>query len=183
MSESPRRYLTTPIYYASGEPHIGHAYTTFLADTLARYHRQCGARVFFLTGTDEYGQKIQEEAAKRGVEPQQLCDEMATRFASAWKEMDIEYDRFIRTTEKEHRGVVRAFLTRLNAKGFIYDALYSGWYCIHFEGDLHRDAGTKDKARAMSVSETATELRFGGEVMGAATAGPIDQPLKSDKTL
>ncbi len=133
MNELRRRYLTTPIYYASGEPHIGHAYTTFLADTLARYHRQSGAHVFLLTGTDEYGQKIQEEAAKRGVEPQQLCDEMAARFASAWKEMDIEYDRFIRTTEEEHRGVVQAFLTRLHRRGFIYDDIYSGWYCVHEE--------------------------------------------------
>ena len=133
MSGSPKRYLTTPIYYASGEPHIGHAYTTFLTDTLARYHRQTGAKVFFLTGTDEYGQKIQEEAAKRGVEPRQLCDEMAARFASAWQDMDIAYDRFIRTTETEHRLVVQAFLSHLNRRGFIYDALYSGWYCVHEE--------------------------------------------------
>ncbi len=133
MNDSLRQYLTTPIYYASGEPHIGHAYTTFLADTIARYHRQSGARVFLLTGTDEYGQKIQEEATKRGVEPQQLCDEMAAYFASAWEEMDIQYDRFIRTTEEEHAGVVRAFLTRLNDRGFIYDDLYSGWYCVHEE--------------------------------------------------
>ena len=133
MSEPEKRYLTTPIYYASGEPHIGHAYTTFLADTLARYHNQSGADVFFLTGTDEYGQKIQEEASKRGVEPQKLCDEMAYRFASAWQDMDIAYDRFIRTTEDEHRLVVQAFLTRLHRRGFIYDDLYSGWYCVHEE--------------------------------------------------
>lgn len=126
-------YLTTPIYYASGEPHIGHAYTTFLADTLARYHRQSGADVFFLTGTDEHGQKIQEEAAKRGVTPQELCDEMAARFAAAWKEMDIEYDRFIRTTEEHHRKVVESFLTRLNDRGFIYEDVYGGWYCVSDE--------------------------------------------------
>ena len=133
MSSPPRRYLTTPIYYASGEPHIGHAYTTFLADTLARYYRQSGADVFFLTGTDEHGQKIQEEAAKRGVTPQQLCDEMAARFANAWKEMDIEYDRFIRTTEEGHRRVVEAFLTRLYDRGFIYEDVYGGWYCVSDE--------------------------------------------------
>lgn len=130
MTGRTRKYLTTPIYYASGEPHIGHAYTTFLADTLARYHRQSGSEVFFLTGTDEHGQKIQEEAARRGLEPQALCDEMAGRFADAWKEMDIAYDRFIRTTEAEHRGVVAAFLTHLNDRGYIYDDLYSGWYCV-----------------------------------------------------
>ena len=128
-----RRYLTTPIYYASGEPHIGHAYSTFLADALARYYRQSGTRVFFLTGTDEFGQKIQEEAAKRAVEPQALCDRMAARFESAWREMDIDYDRFIRTTEAEHQRVVQAFLDRLNRRGYIYADLYSGWYCVHEE--------------------------------------------------
>ena len=133
MTEASSRYLTTPIYYATGAPHIGHAYTTFLADTLARYYRQAGARVLFLTGTDEHGQKIQEEAARRGLEPQQLCDEMAARFVGAWSELDIEYDRFIRTTEAEHRAVVRAFLVRLHARGLIYEDLYKGWYCVHEE--------------------------------------------------
>ena len=127
------RYLTTPIYYATGEPHIGHAYSTFLADALARYYRQSGARVFFLTGTDEFGQKIQEEAARRAVEPQVLCDRMASRFESAWREMDIRYDRFIRTTETGHQRVVQAFLDRLNRRGYIYDDIYSGWYCVHEE--------------------------------------------------
>ena len=130
VTERPRQYLTTPIYYPSGEPHIGHAYTTFLADTLARYHRQSGARVFFLTGTDEHGQKMQEEALKRGLEPRQLADEMAARFQGAWNDMDIGYDRFIRTTEPEHYRVVTAFLTRLHERGFIYDGTYAGWYCV-----------------------------------------------------
>ena len=133
MSDLPRTYLTTPIYYATGEPHIGHAYTTFLADTLARYHRQTGASVLFLTGTDEHGQKIQEEATRRGVEPQKLCDEMAARFRQAWAELDIEYDRFIRTTEEEHRQVVRSFLRRLHRRDLIYRDTYQGWYCVHEE--------------------------------------------------
>lgn len=125
-----RRYLTTPIYYANGEPHIGHAYTTFLADTLARYDRQSGREVLFLTGTDEHGQKIQEEAAKRGVPPQELCDAMAARFADAWKELGISYDRFIRTTEPGHKAVVRAFLNRLRERDLIYSDTYRGWYCV-----------------------------------------------------
>ncbi len=132
-SSDGRHYLTTPIYYASGEPHIGHAYTTFLADTLARYHRQTGAPVHFLTGTDEHGQKIQEEAGRRGVEPQELCDAMAERFQSAWSDLDISYDRFIRTTEKEHQGVVQAFVQRLMDRGQIYEAEYEGWYSVHEE--------------------------------------------------
>jgi methionyl-tRNA synthetase len=133
LSDRPRRYLTTPIYYASGEPHIGHAYTTLLADTLARYHRQRGEPVLFLTGTDEHGQKIQEEATRRGVEPIELCDAMAERFREAWSDLDVEYNRFIRTTEEEHKAVVRAFLLRLRARDLIYEDLYRGWYCVHEE--------------------------------------------------
>ncbi len=134
MSQGPSRfYLTTPIYYATGEPHIGHAYTTFLADTVARYHRQAGLRVLFLTGTDEHGQKIQEEADGRGMTPIELCDEMAARFEEAWGHLDISYDRFIRTTEAEHVAVVQAFLTRLQERGLIYEDEYSGWYCVHEE--------------------------------------------------
>ena len=128
-----RQYLTTPIYYASGEPHIGHAYTTFLADVLARYHRQAGRQVMFLTGTDEHGQKIQEEAARRNMEPQALCDAMAGRFREAWSDLDISYDRFIRTTESEHRAVVQAFVQRLMDRGHIYEAEYEGWYSVHEE--------------------------------------------------
>ncbi len=133
MSQRRRRYLTTPIYYASGEPHLGHAYTTILADILARFHRQDGADVLFLTGTDEHGQKIQEEAARRGVEPIELCDEMARRFASAWDTLHISHDRFIRTTEPEHEAVVQAFLQRLWDRDQIYEDTYSGWYCVHEE--------------------------------------------------
>ncbi|MSR35600.1 MAG: methionine--tRNA ligase, partial [Gemmatimonadetes bacterium] len=119
--------------YASGAPHIGHAYTTILADVLARFWRQDGARVFFLTGTDEHGQKIYEEAQKRGVTPIQLCDEMAASFKAAWTDLDISFDRFIRTTEPEHVAVVRAFVQRLWDRGEIYEGLYRGWYCVHEE--------------------------------------------------
>lgn len=130
---SDRRYLTTPIYYASGAPHIGHAYTTILADALARFARQSGHAVQFLTGTDEHGPKIEEEAARRGMAPQELCDEMAARFRSAWEQLDIGFDRFIRTTEEEHKAVVRAFVQRLHDRGHIYSGTYSGWYCVHEE--------------------------------------------------
>lgn len=130
---SDRRYLTTPIYYASGAPHIGHAYTTVLADALARFERQSGHDVQFLTGTDEHGPKIEEEAARRGVAPQELCDEMAARFRSAWEQLDIGFDRFIRTTEEEHKAVVRAFVQRLYDRGHVYSGTYRGWYCVHEE--------------------------------------------------
>jgi len=127
---SPRYYLTTPIYYASGEPHLGHAYTTLLADTIARYHRQAGESVFFLTGTDEHGQKIQEEADQRGMQPQELCDQMAERFSSAWTELGISHDRFIRTTEPEHVAVVETVLRRLWETDQIYEGEYVGWYSV-----------------------------------------------------
>jgi methionyl-tRNA synthetase len=146
------RYLTTPIYYASGAPHIGHAYTTILADVVARFWRQDGARVYFLTGTDEHGQKIYEEAQKRGVTPMQLCDEMAAAFKAAWQDLDISFDRFIRTTEAEHVAVVRAFLQRLWDRGQIYEGVYRGWYCVHeerywTEKDLGPDRACPDCGR------------------------------------
>ena len=131
--DAPRYYLTTPIFYASGEPHIGHAYTTILSDTIARYHRQAGDSVLFLTGTDEHGQKIQEEADQRGIQPLELCDQMAARFGSAWEELGISHDRFIRTTEKEHIAVVTAFLQRLWDNGYIYEDEYEGWYSVSQE--------------------------------------------------
>jgi methionyl-tRNA synthetase len=133
VTERRRSYYTTPIYYASGEPHLGHAYTTILADVLARFDRQDGREVLFVTGTDEHGQKIQDEAAKRGVTPIELCDTMAERFSAAWERLDISHDRFIRTTEAEHKAVVTAFLQRLWDRGQIYEGTYSGWYCVSDE--------------------------------------------------
>ncbi len=123
-------YLTTPIYYASGEPHLGHAYTTILADVIARYRRRAGQDVLFLTGTDEHGQKIQEAAAEQGMSPLELCDLMAGRFEEAWEDLGISHDRFIRTTEAEHRAVVAALLERLYDNGHIYEAEYAGWYSV-----------------------------------------------------
>ena len=133
MKQPRRRYLTTPIYYPSGEPHLGHAYTTILADVLARFYRQDGVDVFFMTGTDEHGQKMQDEADRRGIGPMQLCDLMAARFAAAWQRLEISHDRFIRTTEVEHIAVVQAFLMRLWERGEIYEGAYTGWYCVHEE--------------------------------------------------
>ena len=95
-------YLTTPIYYVNDKPHIGHAYTTILADVLARFHRNKGDDVFFLTGLDEHGQKVQQAAENRGVEPKEHCDEMAPRFLELWNKLHIQNDDFIRTTEKRH---------------------------------------------------------------------------------
>jgi methionyl-tRNA synthetase len=123
-------YVTTPIYYVNDEPHIGHAYTTILADVLARYARLFGKETFFLTGTDEHGQKVRREALSRGVTPQEQADELVTRFLDAWKGLNINYDDFIRTTEARHVRVVRHILNDLWNKGEIYLDEYKGWYCI-----------------------------------------------------
>jgi len=123
------RYITTPLYYVNDEPHIGHAYTTILADVLTRYHRLFGNDARFLTGVDEHGQKILEAAAKTGLTPQAHCDAMASRYTGIWQALGIEYDVFFRTTHPEHQRFVQDVLSRLMVKGDIYTGEYAGWYC------------------------------------------------------
>lgn len=126
-------YITTPIYYVNDVPHIGHAYTTVLADVLARYHRLRGREVFFLTGTDEHGQKVQRAAEKAGVTPREQADRTVLRFQVMWKKLGITNDRFIRTTGEGHVRSVQQALQKLYAKGEIYKAAYDGWYCVPCE--------------------------------------------------
>ncbi|NOZ75702.1 MAG: class I tRNA ligase family protein, partial [FCB group bacterium] len=123
-------YITTPIYYVNDKPHIGHAYTTILADVLARFHREAGDEVFFLTGLDEHGQKVQQAAEKRGVSPQEHCDQMAVNFLKLWEKLHIHYDDFIRTTEARHITVVQDVLRKVHESGDIYTAEYEGWYSV-----------------------------------------------------
>ncbi|MDR0932397.1 MAG: methionine--tRNA ligase [Victivallales bacterium] len=123
-------YVTTPIYYVNDKPHIGHAYTTILADVLARYHRSLGDQTFFLTGTDEHGQKVEKAAAARHMDPKAHCDEMVLRFQSLWQRLGITNDRYIRTTDDYHKTVVRKILQDLFDRGEIYKAEYTGWYCV-----------------------------------------------------
>ena len=123
-------YITTPIYYVNDRPHIGHAYTTILADVLARFHRSLGDDTFFLTGTDEHGQKVEKAAAKNNMPPLAHCDETVVRFQDLWKRLGITNDRFIRTTQEFHKKVVQAILQDLYDRGEIYRAEYTGWYCI-----------------------------------------------------
>ena len=123
-------YISTPIYYVNDDPHIGHAYTTIMADVLARYHRSAGDDVMFLTGTDEHGQKVEQAAQKRGISPQVHCDEMVTRFQALWETLNISHDDFIRTTEERHRSVVCKILQELYDTGEIYADNYEGWYCV-----------------------------------------------------
>ena len=127
------KYVTTPIYYVNGEAHIGHAYTTFITDTVARYERLKGEETFFLTGTDEHGQKIEESAKKNNKPTQQFADEISATFKNLWDEFEISYDKFIRTTDADHKaGVQKAFETMYN-KGDIYKDFYEGHYCVSCE--------------------------------------------------
>jgi len=126
-------YITTPIYYVNDVPHIGHAYTTIAADVLARYHRQMGHDVFFLTGLDEHGQKVQQAAEKAGIAPQAHCDKLAPRFQELWKRLNISNNAFIRTTDAKHKAYVQKTLKTLYDKDLIYRADYTGWYCTFDE--------------------------------------------------
>lgn len=121
-------YITTPIYYVNDRPHIGHASTTVWADVQARYRRQKGGKVFFLTGLDEHGTKVQQAAEKKQISPQQHCDEMAPHFIELWKALNIQADDFVRTTQPRHQVIVQKILTQLYEKGEIYKKTYSGWY-------------------------------------------------------
>ncbi|MDD5672380.1 MAG: methionine--tRNA ligase [Candidatus Omnitrophica bacterium] len=145
-------YITTPIYYVNAKPHIGHAYTSILCDCFSRYHRLLGEKVFYLTGTDEHGTKVEKAAREQNKEPQQYVDEVVQQFQNLWAMLDIRYDQFIRTTQAEHKKVVQNILRDLEARGEIYKASYQGWYCTPCESfwtqlqlvdgkcpDCHRD--------------------------------------------
>jgi methionyl-tRNA synthetase len=126
-------YITTPIYYVNDVPHIGHAYTTIAADVLARHHSQWDRDVFFLTGLDEHGQKVQQAAAKAGIDPQAHCDRLAPQFKNLWTRLNIANDAFIRTTDAAHKQIVQRYLQQLYDKQLIYKADYTGWYCTFDE--------------------------------------------------
>ena len=132
MSKKPF-YITTPIYYPSGNPHIGHCYTTVACDSIARYKRMQGYDVMFLTGTDEHGLKIEQKAAEKGVTPQEYVDEIVQIFKNLWKYMNISYDRYIRTTDDYHIKTVQKIFRDLYDKGYIYKGEYSGKYCTPCE--------------------------------------------------
>jgi methionyl-tRNA synthetase len=151
-----KAYITTPIYYVNDVPHIGHAYTTIIADTLARYSRMIGHETLFLTGTDEHGQKIEEAAKSRGKQPQAYADEISGKFKALWDEFDISYDKFIRTTDDDHKkGVQKAFEVMHN-NGDIYKDHYEGFYCVSCESfftkiQLYDDEFCPDCGKATSV--------------------------------
>lgn len=137
-------YITTPIYYVNAEPHIGNAYTTVAADVLNRYQKLFGNSSYFLTGTDEHGSKVAESAEKQGMTPQELCDRNSEVFKQSWKSLDIQYDKFIRTTDPAHEAIVRKFIQALYDKGYIYRGEYSGLYCTGCEKFITEKELTED---------------------------------------
>ncbi len=154
---SEKFYISTPIYYVNDKPHIGHAYTTVLADVLARYNRSLGMPTFFMTGTDEHGQKVEKAAKAHDVTPQHHADETVVRFQELWKKLEITHDRFLRTTEANHKAVVQEVLQDLFERGEIYKASYTGFYCVacerfYTEKDLV-DGNCPECKRAVSTLE------------------------------
>jgi len=139
-------YVTTPIYYVNAAPHLGHAYTTIAADVMARHHRQRGESVFFLTGTDEHGEPVADAAHAKGVSPQQLADENATRFKALAPLIGASNDFFIRTTDPQHMAIVQEVLSRVRDNGYVYEGTYEGWYCprcADFKAESDIDPGNR----------------------------------------
>lgn len=135
-----KRFITSPIYYVNDVAHIGHAYTTIICDTLARFYRLNGDEVFFVTGTDEHGQKIQEAAKNKGKAPQDYADEISAKFRSLWDEFNISYDYFVRTTDKSHEIAVQEIFARMLESGDIYKGEYEGNYCVSCESYFAQNA-------------------------------------------
>lgn len=132
-------YISTPIYYVNAQPHIGTAYTTIAGDVLARYHRMKGDDVFYLTGTDEHGQKIARTAQEKGITPKQLADSLIPKFQETWQLLNISNDYFIRTTDPKHEAAVQALFRKIFESGDIYQGKYQGWYCTPCERYLLKD--------------------------------------------
>jgi methionyl-tRNA synthetase len=156
-------YVTTPIYYVNDEPHVGHAYTTIAADVLARYYRLAGRDVFFLTGVDEHGQKVEQAAAERGIAPIALADAVVERYRSLWPALEISNDDFIRTTETRHKHAVAEMWRRLDAAGAIYKGFYEDWYCVpcetYWTATQLKDAGCFDDRRCPDCGRAVEQVR------------------------
>jgi methionyl-tRNA synthetase len=151
-------YLTTPIYYVNDLPHIGHIYTTVVGDVVARYRRLAGDRTYFLTGTDEHGQKIERAAAEKGVAPIELADRVVSRYHELWRELAISHDDFIRTTEPRHAAGVRAVVERIREAGDLYVDRHEGWYCAGCE-TFYTEKELEGDGRRCPIHGTATEWK------------------------
>jgi len=158
MSNPEKFYLTTPIYYVNARPHIGHAYTTIVADAIARRKRALGFDTWFLTGTDEHGQKIERSAKQAGIDPQHFTDKVSAEFRSLWDRMGLTYDDFIRTTEPRHHASSIAIWERMEKAGDIYLDKYSGWYSVRDEA-YYDESETRldDKGTRLGPNNTPVE--------------------------
>lgn len=146
-------YITTPIYYVTAKPHLGSLYSTLFADVLTRWHKLKGQQTFFLTGTDEHGQKVAQAAQKAGMEPKVFVDQFIPAYQEAWKKFEIDYTHFVRTTDPEHIKGAQAFVQKLIDTGDIYTAVYEGWYCVPDETFI-----TEKSIDSSSKAESPTEL-------------------------
>lgn len=129
-------YVTTPIYYVTARPHLGSLYSTVMADVAARWNKLLGKKTFFLTGTDEHGQKVAQAAEKAGMEPKEFVDSFIDIYKTIWRDYELDYNDFIRTTDPRHKKAVQQFIKKLEKKGDIYKGSYEGWYCVHDEAYL-----------------------------------------------
>ena len=175
--ELKKFYITTPIYYVNAEPHIGSAYTTIMADVIARYKRLMGYDVFFLTGTDEHGLKILQSARKKGKDVKEFCDELAMKFKELWRDLKITNDYFIRTTDPEHEETVRFFVKKMMENGDIYKGKYSGWYCVHCETYYDEDE-VEEKEGKKVCPVCKREVRWVEEENYFFKLSKYNEPLK-----
>ena len=154
-------YVTTPIYYVNGVPHVGSATTTLIVDAVIRYHKLRGEAAYFLTGTDEHAQKVADAAAKVGTPPQEFVDEISQRYVQAWQALDIDYDRFIRTSEPQHKLVTAEVFRRLQTTGDVYQGSYEGWYSVSDETFLRDSEVENGRSKETgAVVERVTELNY-----------------------
>ena len=175
---SKKFYITTPIYYVNARPHIGHAYTTIACDTIARRQRLMGFDTYFLTGTDEHGQKIERAAQAAGKTPQQLTNEVSAEFRALWDRMGLTYDDFIRTTSDKHKQGVQALWRRIRDNGYIYKGSYTGQYCVFDElyVDVVGDGRALSRVRTSHRDREGRELFLQAVRVPGQTAGAVQQP-------
>src|SRR6266511_2073199 len=172
MSEQREKFfITTPIYYVNARPHIGHTYTTVVCDAIARRQRMMGRDTYFLTGTDEHGQKIERSAAAAGKSPQEFADEVSTQFRALWDRMGISYDQFSRTTSAEHKRGVQAMFRLLKERGYIYKGSYTGQYCVSDELYVEDNSPGAPCPLCGRVTETVQEENYFFKL--SEMAGPL----------
>jgi methionyl-tRNA synthetase len=160
MDKGPKFYITTPIYYVNARPHIGHAYTTLVCDAVARRKRMLGYDTFFLTGTDEHGQKIERSAARANTTPQKFADEVSSQFRALFDRMNVTYDDFIRTTELRHQRSAQALWRRLEERQFIYKGTYTGQYCVFDEAYVESAKPGDPCPECGRITETVSEENY-----------------------